>query len=331
MTFGRASAMDRRQFLRQAGPLGGGILLGPAGCGPRQAPARQAADGGNSLSKVTRKPRLTFCGATRQVSGSCHLLKTSAGLFLIDCGLFFTDVEDQRARNEQFPFEPKDIKAVFLTHAHVDHNGRLPLLYKRGFRGPVYCTDATRDINEVMLDMSLGIGEGREDIPPLYDRRDLDGLLDAVEAVPYNPKLDRHGLTFRLTDAGHVLGSAMFEVWADGVKFLFSGDTGPDHTPVLCRPTQHREADVILVESTYGFTPREQVNYEDFGRQAMGGGRGGRQRAPTGLRPAQAADAAVRHQQTEGRQGHRPRRARVRRLLHGPEGHPAVQHLPRIL
>ena len=134
--------------------------------------------------------------------------------------------EDQRARNEQFPFEPKDIKAVFLTHAHVDHNGRLPLLYKRGFRGPVYCTDATRDINEVMLDMSLGIGEGREDIPPLYDRRDLDGLLDAVEAVPYNPKLDRHGLTFRLTDADHVLGSAMFEVWADGVKFLFSGDTG---------------------------------------------------------------------------------------------------------
>jgi metallo-beta-lactamase family protein len=264
------AAMDRRRFLRKAGLLGGGVLLGVAGCGPQQATIVPApAETGDGGTAVRRKPRLTFCGSNRQVSGSCHLLETSAGLFLIDCGLFYADVEDQQKRNEQFPFEPKDIKAVFLTHAHVDHNGRLPLLYKRGFRGPVYCTDATRDINEVMLDMSLGIGEGRDDSPLLYDRSDLDGLLDAVEAVPYNRKLDKNGLTFRLTDAGHILGSAMVEVWADGVKFLFSGDMGPDHTPVLCRPAQHLEADVVLVESTYGLADREQVSYEDFGRQVM--------------------------------------------------------------
>jgi Cft2 family RNA processing exonuclease len=203
------------------------------------------------------------------VSGSCHLLETSSGLFLVDCGLFFDDVKDQNKRNEEFPFEPRDVKAVFLTHAHVDHNGRLPLLFKRGFRGPVYCTDATRDINQVMLEMSLGINEGSEDQVRLYDRDDLAGLLGKVEAVPYNRKLEKHGLTFRLTDAGHILGSAMIEVWVDGVKFLFSGDMGPDHTPVLCRATQHREADVVLVESTYGPVPREEFTFEEFGRQIM--------------------------------------------------------------
>jgi metallo-beta-lactamase family protein len=260
--------VDRRTFLHQAGLLGSGLFLTTAGCGRTPAPG-VPEERDDSPPKAKRQPRLTFCGSTRQVSGSCHLLETSLGLFLIDCGLFYSDVEDHLKRNEEFPFDPKDVKAVFLTHAHVDHNGRLPLLYRRGFRGTVYCTDATRDINEVMLEMSLGIGEASDEAPPLYGRRDLDGLLDLVEAVPYNRKVERHGVAFRLTDAGHILGSAMIEVWTDGVKFLFSGDMGPQDAPVLCRPTQHRQADVVLVESTYGATPRENVSYEQFGRQIM--------------------------------------------------------------
>jgi metallo-beta-lactamase family protein len=110
-----------------------------------------------------KAPKLTFYGATRQVSGSCHLLETSGSLFLVDCGLFYSDMPDSERGNKRFPFHPKKVKADFLTHAHVDHNGRLPLLYEHGFRDPVYCTDATRDLSRAMLATSQRIGAGIDD------------------------------------------------------------------------------------------------------------------------------------------------------------------------
>ncbi|MGL6094713.1 MAG: MBL fold metallo-hydrolase, partial [Fimbriiglobus sp.] len=237
----------RRDFLRIAAAApAAGVLAGLAPAAPAMG-----------------FPRITFYGSTRQVSGSCHLLETSHGLYVIDCGLFISDVADPAAENRDLPFDPKDVKALFLTHAHTDHHGRLPLLYKKGFRGTIYCTDATRDMTTV----ALGGPTYETDDEPLYDKKDATGVLKLLKAVPYNQKFDADKLTVRYTDAGHILGSAMAEIWADGRKLLFSGDMGPDTAPILCRPAQHYTADAVLVESTYGPVPRATINYEDFGKK----------------------------------------------------------------
>lgn len=218
-------------------------------------------------------PRITFYGSTRQVSGSCHLLETSQGLYLIDCGLFISDVPDPDAANKEFPFDVKDVKGVFLTHAHTDHNGRLPYLHKLGYRGPIYCTDATRDLSQVMLRLSADLGESRES--PLYSSKDAEGALSLLKAVPYAKKFDVDQLVVRYTDAGHILGSAMVEIWADRRKLLFTGDMGPDTTPILCSPTQHYGADAVLVESTYGASPRDLIDYQEFGKRIAAVVKGG--------------------------------------------------------
>jgi metallo-beta-lactamase family protein len=244
--------MSRREFgIRSgtvaAGFIGGGFLFG------------------------LHAPRVTFCGAAQRVSGSCHLLETSKGLFLVDCGLFFPgEGDDAETLNQTFPyFSPRDIKAVFLTHAHIDHNGRLPLLYEKGFRGPIYCTDCTRDLSAVMLNMTAGIAEGSDDAPRLYGRDAVDAILGQFQTVPYDTRIERHGLEFEFTEAGHILGSAMVEVRADGRSILFSGDMGNEFAPLLRRPAPHREADLVLVESTYGPSPRVSVDFMKFGEQVM--------------------------------------------------------------
>ena len=212
-----------------------------------------------------KNPTLTFYGAAGRVSGSCHLLETSKGLYLVDCGLFMSDTPDRDAKNAEFPFDPREVQAVFLTHAHTDHNGRLPLLVKQGFGGPIYCTDATRDLNRVMLRSSLEVGE--EEAVNLYGRADQQKSFGLVEAVSYNKKVSAGGLEVRYTDAGHILGSAMIEVWADGRKILFSGDMGPDSAPILCSPAQHKDADAVLFESTYGAVARQEIDYTEFGER----------------------------------------------------------------
>lgn len=247
--------MSRREFCLRTAAVGGGFI-------------------GGGFLWASRSPKVTFCGAAQRISGSCHLLETSKGLFLVDCGLFFPesgeDAETLNRTNRTFPyFDPRDIKAVLLTHAHIDHNGRLPLLYDKGFRGPVYCTDCTRDLSAVMLRMTVGIAEGSDDTPRLYGQDAVNGVLGLMQPVPYDTRIERNGLKFQLTEAGHILGSAIVEVWADGRKLLFSGDMGNEFAPLLRRPKQHKQADLVLVESTYGPSLRVPVDFRAFGQQVM--------------------------------------------------------------
>ena len=255
----RAAAVpDRRRFLQSAAGAAAVAVGGAVAGMPASAATRRRG----------KNPSLTFYGAARRVSGSCHILETSRGLFLVDCGLFMSDTPDRDERNPAFPFDPKDVRAVFLTHAHTDHNGRLPLLVREGFAGPIYCTDATRDLNRVMLRGGASVGESEAEgggTDPLFSRTDAERSFARVEAVPYNRRVSKAGVEVRYTDAGHILGSAMVEVWADGRKILFSGDMGPDHAPLLCRPARHRDADAVLVESTYGPVAGRTVDFRAFG------------------------------------------------------------------
>ena len=243
--------MNRRGFL--------GAACGLAGLG--------VASPALALPRLRNYPRLTFYGSTQQVSGSCHILECSKGLFLVDCGLFYPDIPNRDQENREFPFDPKEVKALLLTHAHVDHIGRLPVLVERGFKGKVYCTDATRDLVQAILEMVQNTPGETQVSSELFSKEACAKLLKSIEAISYNTRMEREGLLLRYTDAGHLLGSAMIEVWVDDVKLLFSGDMGPDFAPILCKPTQHFGADAVLVESTYGPTARDTINFDEFGKK----------------------------------------------------------------
>jgi metallo-beta-lactamase family protein len=239
--------MQRRDFLKNATLLTAAQAIGPAYA---------------AAAPLFEYPRVTFYGATQHVSGSCHLLETSHGLYLIDCGRFTSDIENSEQENREFPFDPKEVRAVFLTHAHADHHGRLPRLVQKGFRGKIYCTDATRDLTT--LNFSSGPKDS-DDREALFSERDAQRTLSLIQAVPYNTQVQCDRMNVRYTDAGHILGSAMIECWVDGRKILFGGDIGPDDAPILHRPAQHFTADALLVESTYGPNRRRVFDPKEFG------------------------------------------------------------------
>jgi len=200
--------------------------------------------------------KLHFCGATRMVTGSNYLIETDKAKILIDCGMFQGAKHVEDKNYEDFPYDPKEIDCLLVTHAHIDHIGRIPKLYKEGFRGKILATKATKDFAKIMLEDSQGILEkearrfGRE---PLYNFKDVKESLELIEGVDYEKKNSlAKGISCRFRDAGHILGSAIIEIWADGKKIVFSGDLGNPPVPLLKSTEFIDKADYVVVESTYG-------------------------------------------------------------------------------
>lgn len=211
--------------------------------------------------------KLTFIGATHEVTGSMHLLQTPDLNILVDCGM---EQGAQVYANAALPVDYCDIDYIILTHAHIDHSGMIPCAYAKGFRGTVLTTAASMDLDRIMLLDSANIQEqeaetsnkkarrsGKKETPPLYTVEDAENCLKQFRAVPYGKVIELSDSTkVRFTDAGHLLGSASAEVWVcDGEeerKIVFSGDIGNKDKPLIRDPEYIREADYVLCESTYG-------------------------------------------------------------------------------
>lgn len=213
---------------------------------------------------------IQFCGAATNVTGSCHWITSGAHQFLLDCGQFQGGKEQEKQNYLPFPFQVDKIEFVVLSHAHIDHCGRLPLLVQRGFKGKIYCTDATADLLDVMLKDSAYIHEkeaewqnrknlraGVDFVEPLYTIKDAEETLKLVSPVLYDQLIEINGhIKIVFNDAGHILGSAITEIWVEedgkSSKIVYSGDLGVMHRPILRDPTLIKSADYLILESTYG-------------------------------------------------------------------------------
>jgi len=209
---------------------------------------------------------ITFIGAARTVTGSLHLFEYKNQKFLLECGLYQGHREEAERINSTFPFKPKDIKAVILSHAHIDHSGNLPNLVKRGFSGPIYCTSATKDIASLLLLDSAKIQESdfeylnkkrkEKGLPPkesLYTIQDAEKTLQYFHPVEYKKSFEPvNGVKITLYDAGHILGSSIILIETDSKRVLFSGDLGRKDMPIIKDPTVIYDIDCLILESTYG-------------------------------------------------------------------------------
>jgi metallo-beta-lactamase family protein len=213
---------------------------------------------------------LRFFGAAGEVTGSCHVLTVRDRRILLDCGMIQGSRRQEERNRDPWPFEPADVDAVILSHAHIDHSGRLPLLVKDGYRGPVYAQRATRDLCRIMLRDSGFIAEKEAEsenrkrlrkglalVTPLFTIADASRAMRRFRGLPYGERIEvLPGVELRFRDAGHILGSCIVELFLSegGVerKLVFSGDLGQTEAPILRDPEVIDEADVVLMESTYG-------------------------------------------------------------------------------
>ena len=214
---------------------------------------------------------ITFYGAAQEVTGSCHLLEAPGlGRILLDCGMHQGGDAVERIQDEQFAFDPASIDAVVLSHAHLDHSGMLPRLCKEGFSGPIYCTRATADLLEIMLQDSVGLylrdlertnlrnsRRGKPLLEPIYTQDDVETVLTLCQGHRYTESIPLgEGGSLCFYDAGHILGSAIVEICLQDKgqekRLVFSGDLGKADSVLMNVPARPGKADVLLVESTYG-------------------------------------------------------------------------------
>ncbi|MFA6407708.1 MAG: MBL fold metallo-hydrolase [Candidatus Paceibacterota bacterium] len=199
--------------------------------------------------------KLTFYGGAGTVTGSNYLLESGTTRILIDCGLFQGTSFCELSNFKPFAYEPKSVAAVFITHAHIDHIGRLPQLHKHGFQGRIISSDPSRDFAEALLvdtEHIMREEAARKKKEPIYDLKDIEETMKLWEGISYHHKVEIGPFVIELYDAGHVLGSASVVVSAEGKKIVFSGDLGNVPSPFI-RPTEYiSNVDYALVESTYG-------------------------------------------------------------------------------
>ena len=214
--------------------------------------------------------KITFLGAAKTVTGSNFLVEAAGKKFLVDCGMYQGQAEEEWENSAPFAYDVHEIDFMLLTHAHIDHSGRIPKLYNEGFRGPIYATKATCDLCSIMLPDSGHIQEmeiewknrkrvrkGLDPEPPLYTAEDATKCLEVFRSVKYDEIIDiDENIHVRFNDAGHMLGSAIIEIWADEdgkrTKAVFTGDLGNNDIPLLSEPTMIDDADYLVMESTYG-------------------------------------------------------------------------------
>ncbi|SHE27497.1 metallo-beta-lactamase family protein [Tissierella praeacuta DSM 18095] len=218
---------------------------------------------------------IKFYGAAKMVTGSNYLVKTEKYNIIIDCGMFQGNEEIERLNYNNFPYDPKEIDFLILTHAHIDHSGRIPKLVKEGFTGRIITTNATYDLCKIMLKDSAKIQEsdvewenrkrqraGKPPIEPLYTMDNAESSLKYFEPYFIDQKIKiNDNIQIRFKDAGHILGSAIVELWvkegSEEVKLVFSGDLGMPGRPIINNPDYIDEADYLIIESTYGNTIHE--------------------------------------------------------------------------
>jgi metallo-beta-lactamase family protein len=208
--------------------------------------------------------KVTFHGAAGAVTGSAHELETDGKRYLLDCGMFQGRRKEAERRNREFPFAVSSIDSVVLSHAHIDHSGRLPLLVREGFRGPIYATPATADLCGSMLRDTAHIAESdaafvnrrhpdEEMVEPLFTMEDAEATLPLFRPVRYHQPVRLGGsLTIEFYDAGHILGSASVLITDGNVRLAFSGDVGRPGLPIIRDPEPLPPVDYLIMESTYG-------------------------------------------------------------------------------
>jgi metallo-beta-lactamase family protein len=217
---------------------------------------------------------LEFVGAAREVTGSCHILRANGRTILLDCGLFQGRRAESEAKNRRLPLPVGEIDTIVLSHAHIDHAGRLPYLVANGYAGSIWCTPATRDLAAIMLADSAHIQEKdaeylarkrKEHVEPLYAARDAVRAIELMIGLPYHRDVEiAPGVRLTFVDAGHILGSASVVLDVDEggrrTRVVFSGDVGRAGLPIIRDPQPPDGADVLILESTYG--DRDHVSVE---------------------------------------------------------------------